>query len=62
MAAEKVAVASGADHGEGLRKRTVQSPQTPPQITVQPVDDKKLAKKVSIACWTFYQGCNSNSS
>lgn len=46
MAADKAAVASGADLGDGLRQRPVagQATSTPP--TPQPEDNKKLVKKV----------------
>ncbi|KAL2202206.1 dolichyl-phosphate-mannose-protein mannosyltransferase [Sarocladium strictum] len=43
MAADK-ATATGADHGDGLRKRT-NVPAAPAPGVLQPVDNKKLAKK-----------------
>jgi dolichyl-phosphate-mannose-protein mannosyltransferase len=45
-AADKAAIASGADLGDGLRQRPVagQSNLQPP--TPQPEDNKKLVKKV----------------
>lgn len=46
MAAEKAALASGADLGDGLRKRQVASPGAPSLNASQPDDKKKLAKKV----------------
>jgi dolichyl-phosphate-mannose-protein mannosyltransferase len=46
MAVEKIAVASGADAGDGLRKRPVAASQAPVVVPApQPVDNKKLAKK-----------------
>ncbi|KAM0471184.1 hypothetical protein ACHAPX_009527 [Trichoderma viride] len=45
MAAEKAALASGADLGDGLRKRQVASPGAPSLIASQPDDKKKLAQK-----------------
>ncbi|KAL6855374.1 Protein O-mannosyltransferase 2 [Amphichorda felina] len=44
MAAERAA-ASGADHGDGLRKRPVPSSQTASASPAQPEDNKKLARK-----------------
>lgn len=46
MAAEKAALASGADLGDGLRKRQVASQAAPASNAAQPDDKKKLAKKV----------------
>lgn len=46
MAADRAA-ASGVDAGEGLRQRAVGSSQASPAAP-QPVDDKKLAKKVRL--------------
>lgn len=46
MAADRAAVASGADVGDGLRKRPVNN-GTPTPVTPQPQDNKKqVAKKV----------------
>lgn len=42
MAGEKAAVASGADVGEGLRKRPVNN-GTPAPVAPQPTDNKKQA-------------------
>lgn len=47
MAAEKAALASGADLGDGLRQRQVASPGAPSLNASQPDDKKKLAKKVN---------------
>jgi dolichyl-phosphate-mannose-protein mannosyltransferase len=44
MASNKAAVASGADHGDGLRKRPVPSSQTAPRL-VEPEDNKKSLPK-----------------
>ena len=46
--AEKAAAATGADLGDGLRKRPVPSSQAlpTPQINLPEDDKKKLAKKV----------------
>lgn len=46
MAADKAALASGADLGDGLRKRQVASQAVPSANATQPEDKKKLAKKV----------------
>jgi dolichyl-phosphate-mannose-protein mannosyltransferase len=48
MAADKAALASGADLGDGLRKRQVASQAAPLSnaTQTQPEDNKKLAKKV----------------
>jgi dolichyl-phosphate-mannose-protein mannosyltransferase len=48
MAADKAAVASGADLGDGLRKRPVAASQPAPALVVQPEDNKKALKKVRI--------------
>lgn len=46
MAADRAAIASGADVGDGLRKRPVNN-GTPTPATPQPQDNKKqVAKKV----------------
>lgn len=42
------AVATGAEHGESLRRRNVATPQAAPQQIVQVEDKKKLQKKVRI--------------
>lgn len=47
MAAERAAATTGADLGDGLRKRPVPSTQAPPTPQSQPEDNKKLLKKVS---------------
>lgn len=52
MAANKAAVASGADVGDGLRKRPVNN-GTPAPATPQPEDNKKAAKKVSLKQTNF---------
>jgi dolichyl-phosphate-mannose-protein mannosyltransferase len=46
MAADKAALASGADLGDGLRKRQAASQAVPSFIPAQTEDTKKLAKKV----------------
>ena len=47
MAAEKAAVASGADFGDGLRKRHGNN-ATQQDVVAQPEDKKKSAKKVRL--------------
>jgi hypothetical protein len=46
MAADKAAVASGADLGDGLRQRPVAGQANLQPPTSQPEDNKKLVKKV----------------
>lgn len=49
MAADKAAVASGADLGDGLRKRPINNGSTVP-TAIQPEDNKKqVAKKVRLS-------------
>ena len=45
MASNNGAIATGADHGDGLRKRPVPSSQIAPRL-VEPDDDKKSLRKV----------------
>ena len=59
MAAEKAA-ASGADYGDGLRKRPVPSSQAASALPAQPEDNKKFVRKVHYTaggtCYTMAMG------
>lgn len=48
MSVDKAVAASGTDLGDGLRRRAAAGTEVP-KATPQPIDNKKLAKKVGRA-------------